>query len=99
MVRIFSLLLFVLAFSTVSWGQEGDVETGLTYAQSACSECHAIRRGSSPSPNPAAPTFEKIAHASGLTAATLNAVLQRAHSGMIIPQKADIVAYLLSLRR
>jgi mono/diheme cytochrome c family protein len=93
-----------LTSSSVSWGQEGDVPAGFAYAQSACAKCHAIRGGSLLSPNPDAPTFDKIANTPGITGAALYVILQNTHRKMpdlIIPpkDKADVVAYILSLKR
>ena len=104
MVRIFALLFFTAAFSCAARADEGSVEAGLAYARSICSECHAIRGDDHLSPNPKAPPFVKIANAEGITGAALFVILQTPHRNMpdfIIPtkDKADVVAYILSLQK
>jgi hypothetical protein len=104
MLRFFSILLCALALPSMSWGQEGGLKAGFTYAQSLCASCHAILGGSLLSPNPDAPAFEKIANTPGITGAALYVILQNTHRKMpdfIIPakEKADVVAYILSLKR
>ncbi|MEQ1608155.1 MAG: hypothetical protein ABL956_04175 [Hyphomonadaceae bacterium] len=46
--------------------------SGLVYAEKACSACHAVAAGQTPSPNPKAPTFESIANMPGMTIMALN---------------------------
>jgi mono/diheme cytochrome c family protein len=83
--------------------QDGNVQRGLTLAQDLCTTCHAIHRGAALSPNVQAPTFEMIASVPGMTALALGVALRTSHREMpnIIledRQRADIVAYILSLR-
>jgi mono/diheme cytochrome c family protein len=103
MVRILPIVLLAFAFPSLSWAQEGRVEAGRAYANSACASCHAVRAGSVLSPNPAVPTFEKIANSPGITGVALYVILQSTHQQMpdfIIraKEKADVVEYILSLK-
>ncbi len=104
MVRIFAVLMFVIAFCCGAGAEEGSAEAGLAYARTICSECHAIRSDDVLSPNAKAPPFSKIASTPGMTGATLFVILQTPHRDMpdlIIPakDKADVVAYILSLQK
>ncbi len=104
MVRIYSLILFTAALCYGARAQDGSVEAGLAYARSICSECHAIRSDDYLSPNPKSPPFAKIANTPGMTGAALFVILQTPHQDMpdfIIPakDKADVVAYILSLQK
>ncbi len=104
MARIFSLLLLGALLGGGARAQDGSVEAGLEYARAICAECHAIRGGGDLSPNPKAPPFGKIANTPGITGAALNVILSTPHRNMpdfIIPakDKADVVAYILSLQK
>src|SRR4029450_5329811 len=77
---------------------------GLILARQLCSECHAVERAPSRSPNPASPPFETIANVPGMTGMALSAALQSPHRSMPnvmldSNQLGSIVAYILSLRR
>jgi len=77
---------------------------GLILARQLCSECHAVERAPSRSPNPASPPFETIANVPGMTGMALSAALQSPHRSMpnvMLDNKqlGSIVAYVLSLRR
>ncbi len=104
MVRILTFALPMLAFCYGALAQEGSAEAGFAYARAICSECHAIRSDDFLSPNPKAPPFAKIASSPGITGAALFVILQTPHRDMpdlIIPakDKADVVAYILSLQK
>jgi len=104
MARIFTFLLFGIAFCCGARAEEGSAEAGLAYARTVCSECHAIRNDDVLSPNSKAPPFAKIASTPGITGAALFVILQTPHRDMpdlIIPakDKADVVAYILSLQK
>ncbi|MEZ5996370.1 MAG: hypothetical protein R3C25_11515 [Hyphomonadaceae bacterium] len=88
----------------VSHEQAGNAQAGLAYAESVCAECHAVAPGALFSPNPAAPPFEEIANAPGMTGLALNVWLNSAHESMphliIAPERADdLAAYLVTLDR
>jgi mono/diheme cytochrome c family protein len=81
----------------------GQPAMGRVVAQQVCSECHAVQKAQSRSPNAAAPRFEVIANTPGMTATALAAALQTSHRTMpnVILEPNDfsnIVAYILSLR-
>jgi mono/diheme cytochrome c family protein len=83
--------------------QSQDLQNGLALARRVCSECHAVQRMEQRSPNARAPTFEQLAATPGMTQTALTVALTTPHAGMpmfrLIPeQRADIVAYILSLR-
>ena len=104
MARILTFLLFGIAFCYGARAEDGSAEAGLAYARAMCSECHAMRRDDVLSPNPKAPPFAKIANTPGMTGAALFVILQTPHTDMpdlIIPakDKADVLAYILSLRK
>jgi mono/diheme cytochrome c family protein len=104
MARIFSLLCLSMALCNGAFAQDGGAEAGLEYARTVCSECHAVRADDFLSPNPKAPPFAKIAATPGITGTALFVILQTPHRDMpdlIIPakEKADIVAYILSLQK
>jgi cytochrome c2 len=85
-------------------GQEiGHSSRGLALAQRLCSECHAVQKEESRSPNANAPRFQAIASIPGMTATALSAALNTPHRAMpniilAADDKADIIAYILSLK-
>jgi mono/diheme cytochrome c family protein len=81
----------------------GQQQKGHELAQQLCSECHAVRKDQTRSPNPNAPRFEIIAGVSGMSSAALHAALQTSHRSMPnilldADQMTNIVAYILSLK-
>ncbi len=104
MVRILGVVFCAVFLCCGARAEEGDPEAGLAYARAVCAECHAIRSGDTVSPNPKSPPFSKIANTSGMTGTALFVILQTPHRDMpnlIIPpkEKADVVAYILSLQK
>jgi mono/diheme cytochrome c family protein len=104
MVRILTFLFFSASIYCGARAENGSAEAGLAYARTACSECHAIQSDDLLSPNPKAPSFAKIASTPGVTGTALFVMLQTPHRDMpdfIIPakDKADVVAYILSLQK
>jgi len=104
MARISFLLLFGMLLGGCARAQDGNAEAGLEFARTVCAECHAIGPNENESPNPKAPPFAKIAGTPGITGAALNVILRTPHRDMpdfFIPakEKADVVAYILSLHR
>lgn len=80
----------------------GQPSRGLILAQRLCSECHAVQKEYSRSPNANAPRFQAIAAIPG-TATALSAALNTSHRAMpniMLPadEQADIIAYILSLK-
>ena len=85
-------------------GQEiGQSSRGLVLAQRLCTECHAVQKEYSRSPNANTPRFQAIAAIPGMTATALSAALNTSHRAMpniMLPgdEQADIIAYILSLK-
>jgi mono/diheme cytochrome c family protein len=81
----------------------GRASQGRELAQRVCAECHAVLREQARSPNEAAPSFAFIAGIPGMTAIALNVALTTSHRAMPnimleADERADIVAYILSLK-
>ena len=79
-----------------------DPIAGQNLAGKWCAECHGIR-GDQLSPNPAAPTFPKLAAEPSITEYSLRALLRSPHETMphitFTPdQMDDIVEYIMSLK-
>lgn len=82
----------------------GDADAGRMIARDSCATCHAVFRDGKPSPNVQAPPFESIAAVPGMTAIALRAALTSPHHRMpnivLSPtEMADVIAYILSLKR
>jgi cytochrome c len=81
----------------------GSPQQGLILARTQCAECHLVDKVPGQSPNPAAPTFERIANTQGMTSAALIAALRTSHETMpnvVIKgsDQSDLIAYILSLK-
>jgi mono/diheme cytochrome c family protein len=103
--RLLPAVAIALAASTGSGAaqQVGEARAGLELAQRLCSQCHAVSKDESRSPNANAPRFQTIASVPGMTATALSAALNTSHRTMpnIIldaEQQANIIAYILSLK-
>lgn len=84
--------------------QPSPASRGFRFADTHCSECHAIGKLGI-SRNPEAPTFEAVVNTPELTATTLTAWLRRSHnypqimSFEIEPDQIDdLAAYMMTLR-
>ena len=93
------------AIVSAVWAQDiGDRSKGLAVAREACASCHAIRQGEKLSPNPAAPSFERIASVPGMTTLALTVALRTSHRTMPNLMLEDqelrvLAAYILSLKQ
>ena len=81
-------------------GQPG---RGLALAQRLCSQCHAVGKEQTQSPNENSPPFRVIASVPGMTSIALSATLNTSHRAMPnimleADEQADIIAYILSLK-
>jgi mono/diheme cytochrome c family protein len=82
----------------------GDAKRGSVLALGTCSVCHAVSKGKGgSSANPLAPPFSTITEVKGMSAMALNVALLTPHHAMpnimLDPQeRADIIAYILSLK-
>lgn len=79
------------------------VDPGRVLAQSMCAECHAVQAGQYVSPNPYAPSFERIANTPGMSAPALWSSLYSSHRRMpniiLRPDETRaIVSYILTLQ-
>lgn len=83
----------------------GDPATGARFARETCTPCHVVSQQQlAPSRFAVAPSFEQIARSEGMTATALYAFLTTPHDLMpnlvLKPDEAaDVIAYILSLRR
>jgi mono/diheme cytochrome c family protein len=99
-----TVMVALLALGASAQSQEsGEPRLGLKVALANCAGCHAIARGEQSSPNPLAPSFERVANTPGMTALALNSLLHSSHDSMpliIVPPEDQwhLVAYVLSLR-
>jgi mono/diheme cytochrome c family protein len=96
------LSLVLLGAQAVRAQDSGDPREGLAFAREVCASCHAILAGQTRSPNPQAPTFERIASVPGMTPLALTVVLQTSHKTMpsiMLQAKElrDLTAYITSL--
>ena len=86
-----------------SAGEPGNTKSGLAFALSNCSECHAVTNTQDKSPNPKAPTFMSVAGTSGMTGRALAVWLQTSHPTMpnfVLSQqdREDVIVYIMSLK-
>ena len=98
------LLSAGLAATPLRAQDAGDAQRGLATSRQVCAECHAVQTGMLQSPNPKAPTFPELATTPGMTTTALTVALTTPHAGMPMfrltgDQRADIIAYILSLRQ
>ncbi|MES1154855.1 MAG: cytochrome C [Pseudorhodoplanes sp.] len=78
-------------------------QPGRILAQNMCAECNAIQSAQMQSPNPYAPSFEKIANIRGMSAPALWSMLYSSHRRMpniiLRPEETRaIVGYILTLQ-
>ena len=104
-MRLLFTVLWGLLFVAAAAAQEdrGDAAAGLAYANSVCSECHAVEAGDHDSPNSNAPGFDEIANTRGMSEMALVSFFQTPHPTMpnlVVPSNdaRDLIAYILSLK-
>lgn len=81
----------------------GNVQRGHAAARVLCADCHGVEPDAARSPDPKAPTFEKVAHIKGMTRLALSVWLHSSHPTMpmlkLEPETTeDLSAYIVSLR-
>jgi mono/diheme cytochrome c family protein len=82
------LALTVCAIASVALAQEtANAGEGLTFAQTVCAECHAVRDGERASLNAQAPSFTSVANARGMNEIALRVWFQSPHPTM--PSEID----------
>jgi mono/diheme cytochrome c family protein len=94
----------ILVLSGAATAQDADVRAGRMTAETNCAECHVVRGGQHGRSTGAAPSFERIANAPGMSPLALQAALQTSHrtmpNVMLEPDELrGIVRYILTLRR
>ncbi|MBV8187246.1 MAG: cytochrome c [Alphaproteobacteria bacterium] len=97
-------MVVLLASTTLAHAQDGDARRGLSLVRQVCAECHEVQAQELKSPNPKSPTFPELAKTPGMTSAALTVALTTPHAGMPMfrlsaDQRADIIAYVLSLKQ
>jgi mono/diheme cytochrome c family protein len=97
-----TLILLLVALSSVSAQEAGNPQAGAAYAKQYCAKCHAIADEGA-SREHTAPPFKVVANTSGMTAIALTVWLQTSHPTMpnIIVEPKDmsnVIAYILSLK-
>jgi mono/diheme cytochrome c family protein len=100
-----AVLFAAIAFAAHAQESGGDPQAGRVFAKRVCSPCHAVE----PDPHQQrmfeiGPDFETVANTPGMTATALNAFLLTSHPKMpnliLSPeQSADVIAYILTLRK
>jgi mono/diheme cytochrome c family protein len=103
-VRQFAVTLAAVLVAAPAVAQEiGQPARGLASAERLCAQCHAVRKEQRRSPNSDAPRFQTIASVPGMTSIALSAALNTSHRTMPnvmleAEERADIIAYILSLK-
>jgi mono/diheme cytochrome c family protein len=82
---------------------DAQVAAGRKLADSTCSVCHNVTPGGGRSPNPAAPSFSRLAALPGFTEMSVRVLLQSNHRTMpqlkfTAAETDNIAAYMMSLR-
>lgn len=80
----------------------GNANSGKGIATLKCSECHAVNKDATVSPNIKAPPFIVIARSKMVTVREVDSWLQHSHKdmpdlGLDSGQRGDVIAYLQSL--
>jgi mono/diheme cytochrome c family protein len=94
---------FILLVNNGSAQDLGNVANGAAFAQTVCADCHAVKKGQKRSPNPKAPSFERVANTPGMTGIALHAWMVSPHPTMpdlVLggDDKDNLAAYILSLK-
>jgi mono/diheme cytochrome c family protein len=97
-----ALAIAVSSFDSSRAQEAGNARNGFDLAQKICSVCHAVRPAETSSPMASAPSFERIASVSGMTATALKVALRTSHKTMpnlILSEDElnDVIAHILSL--
>jgi mono/diheme cytochrome c family protein len=97
-----ALFVFVLGVDGGVAQEVRDPLAGRAFARELCAICHAVEGDFPASPNPRAPSFQRIAAEPGMTATALFVILQNPHREMpdlILSdeERRNVVAYILTL--
>ena len=98
------LLTFGVQSGNAADDVPGDVAAGRMLADSACAQCHNVRRNGDSSPLPDAPAFQSIADIPATTQLSIRVFLQSSHRLMpdlhlTAQERDDVISYLLSLKK
>ncbi len=102
MTRLTVTALLLAGMSVTAMAQDGgDVQRGLAFARTTCSECHGVEGRTSLRAD--SPPFVVIANTPGMTALALKVWLQTPHRNMpnfILAgeDRDDVIAYITSLK-
>ena len=102
-VGLVAMIVLSLAAGFGEAQEIGQPGHGLALAQRLCSQCHAVGKEQTQSPNENSPPFQVIASVPGMTSIALSAALNTSHRAMPnimlkADEQADIIAYILSLK-
>ena len=97
-VAILAALAVVLSYGAAQAADPGDAARGLRYTKKFCADCHSIDAKDQASPYPEAPTFKAIANAPGMTRTALLTRMQNGHPFVLLNDRDDVIAYILSLK-
>ena len=102
-VGLVAMIVLSLAAGFGEAQEIGQPGRGLALAQRLCSQCHAVGKEQTQSPNENSPPFPLIASVPGMTSIALSAALNTSHRAMPnimleADERADIIAYILSLK-
>jgi hypothetical protein len=103
-IRLALTLAAVLAATPYNANaQDGDVAAGHSFAREVCETCLVVQPQEAPRRILIGPAFRDIANTPGMTATALRVFLETWHPKMpnliLAPEeKADVIAYILSLR-
>jgi mono/diheme cytochrome c family protein len=103
-VAMGSIILALAGPNPAARAQEfGDPAKGLSYAESHCAECHAVRLEDEISPAFGAPTFAAIANTRGMTERAIGVWFRSSHPTMpmlVVPKEDldNVIAYVMSLK-
>ena len=99
MAREFGILAaLALSYGAAQAADPGDVARGLKYTKKFCDGCHGIGAKDQASPNPEAPTFKAIAITPGMTRTALLTRMQTGHPFVLLDERDDVIASILSLK-
>jgi mono/diheme cytochrome c family protein len=84
--------------------EAGNPQEGAAFARQNCARCHAVEHGQPYSPDPRAPSFDKIAGTPGMTTTAISVFLRTPHKGMpdlILKEDEirNIASYILTLKK
>ncbi|WP_262031806.1 c-type cytochrome [Microvirga sp. Mcv34] len=99
-----TLVLFLVVGVGGLHAQEPDPQAGLRISREVCASCHAVEASEDRSPNPQAPSFNRIARVPGMTTTALTVALRTSHGTMpniMLEDRElrDVTAYITGLRR